>query len=129
LLKFIGDKGSWSWETARENRKTWLLYWLNVEALKTDPARLLGLLNNRTRFFPVDWAPCDDANLDFGYNQGFLGIYFSSLCIIMHRPTYGEVVQWSEDAAHRLEIMGFPRTQLILEAQETLLQILASVVD
>ena len=38
-------------------------------------------------------------------------------------------VQWEEKVAHRLDIIGFPKGQIILEAQDTLLSFLSSVVD
>lgn len=47
----------------------------------------------------------------------------------MHGPNYGELVEWDEDAAHRLDIIGFPRGQLILDAQATLLCILCNIVE
>lgn len=129
ILRFFNDNSTHNWQLARESRDSWLLPWLDVESLKEDPARLLGLLNNRTRFSPEDWASHDNEVLMFGYNQGFLAIDYNPLCVVMTGSKYGELVPWDESAAHRLDIIGFPRAQLILEAQAVLLTFLVQVVE
>lgn len=47
----------------------------------------------------------------------------------MHGSDYGKVVPWDKDAAHPWDIVGFPRAQLILEAQRHLMQVLRGVVE
>ncbi|KAG4442716.1 hypothetical protein IFR05_001823 [Cadophora sp. M221] len=126
--RFLKEHEAFDWNRAREIRKRWLLYWLDVESLKKDPARLLGLLYNRARLSPEQWAPHENHNLHFGFHQGFLAIDFSGLCVVMHGEDYGKLVPWEKSAAHRLDIIGFPRGQLILEAQAILLDFLCGVV-
>ncbi|PVH76843.1 hypothetical protein DL98DRAFT_281495 [Cadophora sp. DSE1049] len=117
MPRFLKEHDSFGWDKAREVRKTWLLYWLDVESLQKEPARLLGLIYNRARFSAEEWAPHDNENLHFGFHQGFFVINFSELCVVMHGDDYGKMVPWENGAAHRLDIIGFPRGQLILEAQ------------
>lgn len=109
LPEYTSHEDALRWEPARKFRKTWLLQWLSIDALRSDPARLLGLLNNRARYIPEEWAPFDNENLRFAYNQGFVAINYSPLCVVMFGPEYGQLVPWEENAAHRLDIIGFPR--------------------
>jgi hypothetical protein len=109
LPKYLSNNPAFGWEKARERRNAFLLNWLNVESLKNDPARLLGLLNYRTRFAPEKWAAWDNENLIFGYNHGFLAINYSPLCLKMCGDGYGELVPWKREAARRFDIVGFPR--------------------
>ncbi|KAJ4354966.1 hypothetical protein N0V95_003375 [Ascochyta clinopodiicola] len=48
---------------------------------------------------------------------------------MMYGLKYGSYVHWQYDAAHRLDIMGYPRGRLILEAQATLLKFLRHVLE
>ncbi|TVY32367.1 hypothetical protein LOCC1_G008893 [Lachnellula occidentalis] len=109
---------------ARKYRNAILLDYLNVDGLKSDPARLMGLVHNRTRYGPEQWALHDNQKLDWSWNGGMLEIDASNLCMIMHGPRYGELVSWEIKSAHSSEIVGFPRGKLILDAQETLYKFL-----
>ncbi|TVY56776.1 hypothetical protein LSUE1_G009831 [Lachnellula suecica] len=109
----------YAWEKAQERHNSWLLNWLNVESLMSDPARLLGLLKHRTQFAPEA----------YGWNQGFLKVNYSPLCIVMHGAEYGSVVPWDEAAAHRMDTIGFPRGEPVLQAQDMLLKLLCLVVS
>lgn len=44
------------WKKARAFRKTWLAPYINLEALKIDPARFLSILHNRSHYSPEQWA-------------------------------------------------------------------------
>ncbi|KAF4636653.1 hypothetical protein G7Y89_g1432 [Cudoniella acicularis] len=114
---------------AREYRKLILLDYVNVDGLKGDLARLLGLLQNRTRYGPETWALHDSKKLDWCWNAGLADIDGSRLCMIMHGPRYGELVEWEERAAHAREMIGFPRARLVLEAQENLYKFLRRVIE
>lgn len=47
----------------------------------------------------------------------------------MQGSKYGQLKKWEKDAAHRFDIIGFPRAQLILEAQEKILKLLRNIVE
>ncbi|KAN0092460.1 hypothetical protein V8E51_018307 [Hyaloscypha variabilis] len=106
-----------------------LLSYVNLEALSQDPARFLNLLMNRINYSPQDWAPYDSHLLRLPWNTGAFERYFNQNCVVMQGPNYGSsLVPWSQ-LAHTWEIIGFPRAQLILEAQKELMKILRGVVE
>jgi hypothetical protein len=61
--------------------------------------------------------------------HGSFGVLFNPNAIIMYGPKYGELTGWNEKQAHCLEIIGFPRAQLILEAQAHLMRVLGGVIE
>ncbi|KAI1088336.1 hypothetical protein F5B19DRAFT_486016 [Rostrohypoxylon terebratum] len=106
-----------------------LVPWLNVDILKTNPEVLFALLHYRVAYQPQDWAAFDSSQLDFGWGLGSFDIDFCNKHMVMHGPQYGTLVDWEEDAAHRVDILGFPRARLVLEAQALILTTLRSIVD
>lgn len=46
----------------------------------------------------------------------------------MYGPRYGNVVDWEPGAAHRKDILGFPRARLVVEAQAYLMETLYKIV-
>ena len=117
------------WTEARKHRKTWLLPYLNLDALKKEPFRLLGLLHNRVMYSPEQWAPHDNKQIKLGWEYGALNSPYCSGSVIMHGPHYGELTEWDKAAAHRWDSIGYPRAALILEAQEHIMKFLRGVVD
>ena len=118
-----------SWREARKYRNAWLLPYLNLESLKTDPDRLLGLLSNRVAHSPESWAPYDNKQMTLGWESGAFDLDHCESCVIMHGAEYGCTVAWDKAAAHRWDIVGYPRAILILEAQEYIMQLLRRIVD
>lgn len=110
-------------------RSQFLLPWLSVEVLKTNPAVLFGLLHSRTVYPPQDWAAFDNMQLILGWAGGYFEVQFTEKCVVMYGPRYGEVVDWQAGPAHRADIMGFPRARLVLEAQADLMIGLRQIVD
>lgn len=47
----------------------------------------------------------------------------------MYGPRYGRYTPWDTNAAHRLEIVGFPRGRLIIEAQAVIMVFLRHMVE
>lgn len=117
------------WRDARKHRKSFLLPYLNAQALKTNPAIFFGLLHNRTHHAPEDWAPFDNRELTISWASGFYDLEYCGSCVVMHGSRYGDLVPWERKAAHRSDIVGFPRARLILEAQAYLLRFLHKLVD
>ena len=110
-------------------RRQLLLPWLSVEALKTNPNMLFALLNYRTRFSPQDWAAFDCRQIDLSWARGWLDVDYSAICIVMYGPRYGDFVDWEAGAAHRGDILGFPRARLVVEAQAYLMETLCKIVE
>ena len=109
------------------NRQAFLLPYLNVPTLAKDPFTLLGLLQTRASSPFEDWAVFDNDQLTLNWNCGFLDVNFNRGCVILYGPDYGKLKRWDADLAHRRDAMGFPRAQLLLEAQATLLRILRHI--
>jgi hypothetical protein len=120
-----GNIGTWM----RSCRNFNLLPYLNIEALQKDPARFLNLLYNRFHYPPQDWAAYDNHKLRLPWNTGAFEVMFNEKAVIMHGQQYGKLAGWNREQAHCLEIIGFPKAQLILEAQAHLLKVLRGVVE
>lgn len=116
-------------EEAREYRASWLLPYINLESLTAESSRFLGLLHNRVQSSPEQWAPYDNRQLALDWELGALKADRSNKCLIIYGTRYGELTDWEAEAAHRWDIVGFPRARLILEAQYTLLSLLRKIVD
>ncbi|OTB01767.1 hypothetical protein M426DRAFT_36164, partial [Hypoxylon sp. CI-4A] len=67
--------------------------------------------------------------LNVGWKAGWFDTYFSEKCVVMYGSQYGDLVDWEEGSAHRFDVLGFPRAQLVLEAQLIILTTLREVVD
>ncbi|PGH08865.1 hypothetical protein AJ80_07736 [Polytolypa hystricis UAMH7299] len=111
------------------HRSQLLLHWLSVEVLVTNPVVFFALLHNRTAYSAQDWASWDGDQLADSWSEGYFDVEYSSKCVVMRGPFYGELVDWEPGPAHRGEILGFPKARLILEAQAYLLGILRKIVD
>lgn len=129
LLRYVCMDAHLPWENARKLRKNFLLPYLSVDVLKNDPALFLSLLYNRTYYHPYMWAPSDSMELATGWNLCYLDVEISGACVAMYRENYGSLVAWDAQAAHRSDIVPFPRAKLILEAQACLLRFLRDVVN
>lgn len=110
-------------------RRQLLLPWLSVEVLKTNPAILFALLHYRTRYPPQDWAVFDCRQITLSWASGWLDVDYSAMCVVMYGPRYGDFVDWEEGAAHRGDILGFPRARLVVEAQAYLMETLCNIAD
>jgi len=72
-------------------RRMFLLPYVNVEALKEDPTRLMGLLMGRIRYKPEEWAFYDNSFVHLPWRLGALDLAFNKNCVVMHGQKYGEV--------------------------------------
>ncbi|TVY39094.1 hypothetical protein LOCC1_G005276 [Lachnellula occidentalis] len=105
-------------------RQVLLLDYLNIDGLKKDPMKLLGMLQNRAVHTPQQWAAYDNLCLAFPWNNHKLALAECSLWMVMYGPHYGTLVPWDHAAIHREELLGFPRAVLLLEAQRILYGVL-----
>ena len=114
---------------SQSRRRQLLLPWLSIEILKTNPAMLFALLHYRTHYTPQDWAAFDCRQIALGWRRGWLDVDYSAMCVVMYGPRYGDLVDWEADAAHRKDILGFPRARLVIEAQAYLMESLYKIAD
>ena len=112
-----------------EGFNVWLLPWLNTKILMNDPMMFLRLLWTRTNYSPEQWTSYDNLQLRHAWETGSLPTGFCLQCIVVHGSRYGDLVEMEEDAIHRGDVIGFPRAQLVFEAQERLLSLLKRVVE
>ena len=113
----------------RAHRKTWLIPYLTLDNLCNEKSNLLQLLHGRSSAEPEAWALFDSQQMDDAFENGSLELMFHSCCITMHDAGYGFQTDWTREAAHAWDIVGWPRAQLILEAQAELMKFLLTVVD
>jgi hypothetical protein len=106
-----------------------MLPYLDVSTLKETPSLFFGLLRHRTQHNLVDWATSDLYQMDKAWQLGLLPVIFSPLCMVMYGKEYGALVPFEPNAAHRGDIVGFPRSLHLLEAQATLMSFLDNVVN
>ncbi|MCJ1250205.1 hypothetical protein MMC30_007431 [Trapelia coarctata] len=130
ILRYCSTPVNKRWDCRNQvSRSQFLLPWLSLEVLKTNPAVLYGLLHNRTAYPPQDWAPYDSRQLILSWACGYFDVEYSDKCVIMYGPRYGKLVDWQAGPAHRADILGFPRARLVLEAQAFLMGSLRRIVD
>jgi hypothetical protein len=60
-----------------------LLPYINQEALKDAPTKLLSLLYNRTQYTPEQWAPYDKFLLDKDWELGSFDTTYNANCIVI----------------------------------------------
>lgn len=114
---------------SQSRRRQLLLPWLSIEILKTNPATLFALLRYRTHYAPQDWAAFDYRQIALSWARGWLDVDYSAMCVVMFGSKYGDLVDWEVGAAHRGDIVGFPRARLVMEAQAYLMKTLCNIVD
>ncbi|KAJ8129282.1 hypothetical protein O1611_g4349 [Lasiodiplodia mahajangana] len=111
-----------------ETRHQLLLPWLDLETLKMHPDVLLALLHYRTHYPPQSWAAFDIKQLDLGWKRGYLEVRLARKWVVVHGPRYGEVIDWDVHVSHRADVLGFPRAELLFEAQAYLMTTLRDIV-
>ncbi|ESZ94427.1 hypothetical protein SBOR_5220 [Sclerotinia borealis F-4128] len=113
-----------------ETKRNHLFFeYVNIEAFRGDSACLLNLLFNRAHYHPEEFVIFDSCQLKLTWLAGDVDLSYSPGCLIMQGTKYGELVHWDKDAAHRWDIIGFPRARLILQAQKALMYLLRQIVD
>jgi hypothetical protein len=110
-------------------RKHFLLPYIDVETLSKNPATLFGLLHTRAKDLPAEWAPFDHEQLRSPWGVGLVDVTFNEGAVVMFGPRYGAYTKWQREAAHRFDLVGFPRGRLVLEAQATLLLFLRRLIE
>ncbi|KAK3070961.1 hypothetical protein LTR53_009521 [Teratosphaeriaceae sp. CCFEE 6253] len=107
----------------------WLLPYLDLQSLSDTPWRLLALLHHRTQHSIEEWFMLDTQQLRVPFAQGTLRLAYNPHCVVTHGDRFGQLQQWDEAAAHRFDIVGFPRAQVTFEAQAQLGESMKTIVD
>ncbi|TKA79371.1 hypothetical protein B0A55_02830 [Friedmanniomyces simplex] len=115
--------------TWKRNHESWLLPYLDIDGLSRNPSRLLLLLHYRTHHTLQDWFAHDCLHLKCAFSEGLVMIAYNPHCVVVHENRYGDLREWESVAAHRGDIVGFPRAMATFEAQERLAVVLKTVVD
>lgn len=125
------NKGFGDWKLSRTSQLRFrlLLPYLSSESLKENPGLLFALLHYRTKYTLDDWATFDMQLFHNAWESGLVDVNFSPGCVLAFGPRYGELVPFDEKLVHRGDIIGFPRAELLLEAQSELMNFLVRVVD
>ncbi|KAI8943313.1 hypothetical protein NX059_001333 [Plenodomus lindquistii] len=113
----------------RKHRLAFLVPHLNIPMLATGAYPLLALLDVRGTSLHEDWAMFDNEQLTVQWASGGFRTKFNKGCVVIHGPGYGTLQPWQKDSAHRRDIVGFPRGQLLMEAQATQLSILRRILS
>lgn len=114
---------------ASDYHEGFLNQFLDVDSLSQDPWRLLALVHFRTRFSPSEWIRWDLRQLNIPFAEGGLKLGYNPHCVVMRSEGFGDLVQWTEEAAHCQEVVGFPLAEVALQGQAQLARFLASMVD
>jgi hypothetical protein len=121
------------WEIKRADRKSnrhaFLLPYLNIPALAKEPLMLLALLQTRASLQLADWVTFDNDQLSVNWYCGFFDVEFNSGCVLLHGSNYRKLKKWEKEEVHRGDSLGFPRAQILLEAQATLMKTLRYILE
>ncbi|KAK4609970.1 hypothetical protein CLAFUW4_14527 [Fulvia fulva] len=110
-----------------KHRHKFLLPFLDLKDMASDPAKLLQLLEMRTQYPPAQHAWNDHQTTAFGRNSGMLAMRMSDVMISTQQASYGQSVGFEHEAFHRWETIGFPTAEILFEAQQHLYDFLAKV--
>ncbi|KAF7504542.1 hypothetical protein GJ744_002098 [Endocarpon pusillum] len=109
-------------------RWTFLLPYLSVEDLSSDPMRLLSLLYVRTQYDPSTWAAFDLENTKADWPEGLLDIGICNSAMVAYDARYGEIVEWDQERVDQGHLVALPRANLLIQLQATLLAMLSETV-
>lgn len=116
--------------SARTSLRKYLMFpYLDLDTLSKTPATLLGLLHTRVKDPPSDWVSFDHEQQRTFWALGYFRTEFNPGAVNMTGLKYGTYTPWEKEAAHRFDILGFPRGRLVIEAQAVLLSFLRKLVD
>ncbi|GAB1737550.1 hypothetical protein NU219Hw_g1860t1 [Hortaea werneckii] len=101
---------------------------LDLDSLSQDPWRLLALVHFRTKYPPSEWIRWDLGQVAIPFAEGGLRLGYNPHCVVVKSEGFGELAQWTEEAAHCREAVGFPLAEVALQGQAQLASFLANVV-
>ncbi|KAH9820287.1 hypothetical protein Tdes44962_MAKER10331, partial [Teratosphaeria destructans] len=118
------------WEREWKRSKLELLPYLTLDALSQDKNRLLALLHYRSQYDLPEWVMFDFEQVRHPFDMACaLHVATNPHCVVVQADGYGRLVPWTAEAAHRFDVVGYPRARLILHAQAILLGFLRRSVE
>ncbi|TGO50030.1 hypothetical protein BOTNAR_0408g00060 [Botryotinia narcissicola] len=123
------DHADITWQPMREFREALLVPWLNLETLRDDPYKLLALLHARTKYSPEQWVAFDNHSMTASWVTEALRTEYADRCVVLYGSNYGDITLWNTTKVHQMDIIGFSRGRLILEAQSIILKTLRGTVE
>jgi len=113
----------------KSNRHAFLLPYLTIPTLAKESFTLFALLYTRANARLEDWAAFDNDQLTVNWNCPFLNVEFNPGCVVLYGPNYGQLKKWNKESVHRGDYLGFPRAQILLEAQAILMATLRRILE
>ncbi|KAK5694378.1 hypothetical protein LTR17_024859 [Elasticomyces elasticus] len=110
-------------------REAHLLHYLDLQTLSEDPMALISLLYHRSHTEPADWVLFDKEMTRIPFDVWLWRNQYNPHAVIMYGQHYGRLINWNKHSAHALDIIGFPRAVLILEAQDRLAKFMRTMID
>ena len=106
-----------------------LVPFLNAESLGEKPMRLLALIQYRAYAYLSDWISFDRETINVYFHANLLRTAYNPRCVVVHPGEFGKLVPWSEDAAHRWSIVGYPLARHLFRIQLETSSFLRKVID
>ncbi|KAK5680261.1 hypothetical protein LTS10_007188 [Elasticomyces elasticus] len=111
------------------SRKMHLLPYCDAQTLSEDPMALLSILHHRTNSDAADWVTFDMEQTSLAFEALIACPPYNPHAVVMYGPHYGRLIPWNKQSSHRLDVVGYPRAVIILEAQSALAEFLRTMVD
>ncbi|KAK5740631.1 hypothetical protein LTR17_004436 [Elasticomyces elasticus] len=111
------------------SRKMHLLPYCDAQTLSEDPMALLSLLHHRTNSDSADWVTFDMEQTELAFEALIACPPYNPHAVVMYGTHYGRLIPWNKQSSHRLDIIGYPRAVVILEAQSVLAEFVRTMVD
>ncbi|KAI7553373.1 hypothetical protein KC331_g1277 [Hortaea werneckii] len=128
-LRWVLINTTFDTRIASDFHNGFLNQFLDLDSLSQDPWRLLALVHFRTKFSPSEWIRWDMRQLAIPFAEGGLSMGYNPHCVVMKSEGFGDLVQWTESAAHCREAVGFPLAEVALQGQARLARFLANMVE
>ncbi|KAI7532345.1 hypothetical protein KC331_g13635 [Hortaea werneckii] len=128
-LRWVLINTTFDTRIASDFHEGFLNQFLDSDSLSQDPWRLLALVHFRTKFSPSEWIRWDMRQLAIPFAEGGLRMGYNPHCVVMKSEGFGDLVQWTESAAHCREAVGFPLAEVALQGQARLARFLANMVE
>jgi hypothetical protein len=113
----------------KKNRLNFLVPYLPTPTLAGQSFTLLALLHPRVNSRPEDWARFDNDEFASTWACDDIDVTCNPYCVVLFGPDYGRLRYRDAEKAHRADMIGFPRGQLLIEAQATLMGLLKRIME
>ncbi|KAK5715019.1 hypothetical protein LTR15_010435 [Elasticomyces elasticus] len=111
------------------SRKMHLLPYCDAQTLSEDPMALLSILHHRANSDSADWVTFDMEQTKLAFEALIACLPYNPHAVVMYGTHYGRLIPWNKQSSHRLDIIGYPRAVVTLEAQSVLAGFLRTMVD